>query len=333
MRIILILLLSFFLSMGFTQAEDDVEIPISPEVEKAIEKALAWLSVRQNADGSWSGSYGKNVGINSLILMAFMSMGNLPGEGKYGDVVAKGLDWILAQSKDSGLIQNTDNGGGNAMYGHGLSTLMLSEVWGQTRRKDVGEKLRKAVDLIVKVQGPKGSWGYYSIPADGDTSVSVMQIFALKSAHEAGMYVPKVTIDKAIAVIKTRLDPKTNMYGYGGPDNNIDSSSVGSHAGGTCIIQICGEKDPKYTLEAMKKSIEVIEKRKAFDAYFIYYGSVSTYYAGPAWYKKWCETAIPVILKKQGSGGEIHDDLSTAWAVLSMSLPFRYIPVYQHEEK
>lgn len=333
MRIPIFLLLAFFLTFALVKAEDDAEIPISPEVEKVIEKALAFLAVRQNADGSWTDGYGKNVGINSLVIMAFMSMGNLPGEGKYGDVVAKGLDWVMSHSKDSGLIQNTDNGGGNAMYGHGLSTLMLSEVWGQTRRKDVGEKLQKAVDLIVRVQGPKGSWGYYSIPADGDTSVSVMQIFALKSAHEAGMYVPKVTMDKAIAVIKTRLDKKTNMYGYGGPDNNIDSGNVGSHAAGTCIIQICGEKDPIFTLKAMEKAIEVIEKHKPFNPYFLYYGSVCTYYAGAKHYKKWCETMIPIVTKKQGAGGSIHDNLSTAWSVLSLSLPYRFIPVYQHEEK
>ena len=42
---------------------------------------------------------------------------------------------------------------------------------------------------------------------------------------------------------------------------------------------------------------------------------------------------IPIITKKQGSSGEIGDNLSTAWGVLSLSLPYRYIPVYQHEEK
>jgi hypothetical protein len=333
MRLLSVLLLAFFLTLNFVQAEDDVEIPISPEVEKVIEKALGFLAIRQNADGSWSDGYGKNVGINSLILMAFMSMGNLPGEGKYGDVVAKGVDWIMSQSKDSGLIQNTDNGGGNAMYGHGLSTLMLSEVWGQTRRKDIGEKLRKAVDLIVRVQGPKGTWGYYSKVEDGDTSVTVMQTFALKSAHEAGMYVPKVTMDKAIAGIKSRFDEKTSMYGYGGPDNNIDSGNVGSHAAGTCIIQICGEKDPKYVVTPTQRCIDVIEKHKPFNAYFLYYGSVCTYYAGAKQYKKWCETMIPLVTKKQGASGEIGDNLSTAWSVLSLSLPYRYIPVYQHEEK
>lgn len=215
------------------------EMLISPETEKIIEKALDYLSQSQNTDGSWTeSSYGKNVGINSLIILAFMSMGNLPGEGKYGDIVAKGVDWVLSQSKESGLIQNTDNGGGNAMYGHGLSTLMLSEVWGQSRRKDIGEKLQKAVDLIVKVQGPKGSWGYESVPKDGDTSVSVMQIFALKSANDAGIYVTKTTMDKAIAVIKSRFDEKTNMFGYNGPNNNIDSGNAGAHTAGTCILQI-----------------------------------------------------------------------------------------------
>jgi hypothetical protein len=334
LRLMAILLFFLNISLFIISANDENEIAISPDADKVIVKALAYLSTTQNEDGSWTDSYGKNVGVNSLILMSFMSLGNLPGEGKYGDTVAKGLAWVMKQSKESGLIENTDNGGGNAMYGHGLATLMLSEIWGQTRRKDVGEKLRKAVDLIVKVQGPKGAWCYYSIPKDGDTSITVMQVFALKSAHDSGMYVPEVTMKKAISTIKSRFDEKNFMYGYNGSENNIDSKHVGSHAAGTCIIQICGEKEIKYTTKATEKIIEILEKHKlsvAYPYYFVYYGSVSTYYAGPKYYKKWCETMVPLIVSKQSASGEIGNKNDTAWAVLALSLPYRYIPVYQHE--
>ena len=160
-----------------------------------------------------------------------MSMGNLPGEGKYGHVVAKGLSWIIKQAKPNGLIEyESQSRRGPVMYGHALATLMLSEVWGQTRRKDVGEVLRKAVALIMQVQGPNGGWNYKSVPRDGDTSVCVMQLFALKSAYEAGIYVPSGVIQKALRLIRGRYDKKNRMFGYN--NSHANTNHVGSSAAG-----------------------------------------------------------------------------------------------------
>lgn len=304
---------------------------LSPEAEKIIEKALENLSKSQNEDGSWKDSYGKNVGVNSLIILAFMSMGNYPEEGKYKEVVKKGVDWVISQSKNSGLIQNLEDGGGNAMYGHGFSTLMLSELWSHTKDSNIEEKLQKAIELIVNVQGPRGTWGYYAIAADGDTSVSAAQIIALSAAKKAGMLIPDATIPKSIDRLKFRFDAKNCMFGYGSPDNNIDSSNVGSHAAATSVMQVSGEKSHTYTLNPMNKNFEIIEKRKNLDGYFIYYGSISANQAGPEYYKKWCETVVPIINAKQKENGEIHDHLTTAWTVISLSMPLKYIKVYQPE--
>ncbi len=98
-------------------------------------------------------------------------------------------------------------------------------------------------------------------------------------------------------------------------------------------MQICGEKDPMYTAEALEQVYIIQAKRKKYDAYFAYYGSVCSYYAGKGHYKKWREIMEPVIINRQGGNGEIGDMLGTAWGVLSLSLPYRYIPVYQREEK
>ncbi|PCJ61274.1 MAG: hypothetical protein COA79_06755 [Planctomycetota bacterium] len=333
LNIIFLILIFFSLFISIKSSEDIISI--SPKIGKAIDKSLAYLSSTQLSDGSWTDSkYGKNVGVVSLCLMAFMSKGNLPGEGKYGHVVAKGLDWLIKQAKPSGLVQNTERGtGGPAMYGHGLAALVLSEIWGQSRRKDVGAVLRKAIDLIVKVQGKGGTWGYDSKVEDGDTSVTVMQVFALKSAHEAGVYVPKITIEKALKAIKKRFDKKHKMYGYNGPKNTPISDHIGSHSAGTCIMQICREKDPKYTIAPMKVCIEIMKNRPKHNAYFMYYGSVCTYYAGPKYYNEWRKYMEPVMLKKQRSNGKISNLVGTAWGVLALSLPYRYIPVYQNEEK
>ncbi len=326
--------LCFLMTIGAVwfsaQAADDVEVTISPQVEQAVGKGLAFLATTQNADGSWSGRYGKNVGETSLCIMAFMSMGNLPGEGKYGHIAAKGLNWIIKQAKPSGLIEHDQSGReAPVMYGHALSTLMLSEVWGQTRRQDVGEVLRKAVTLITQVQGPQGGWNYKSIPRDGDTSVCVMQMFALKSAYEAGIYIPGGTIQKALTLIKKRYDKGKRMFGY--RNSSANPSQVGSSAAGVCIMHIVGEEAPEYTTTPRAKLIDVMKgDKQSHFYYFTYYGSVSCYYGGGDEYREWKKAMEAKVLKKQRSNGSWGNHYESAFAILALALPYRYIPIYQH---
>ena len=58
------------------------------------------------------------------------------------------------------------------MYEHGLATLALAEMYGMDPDPDLEEKLRKAVDLIVKRQSPAGGWRYSPAPVDQDLSVT-----------------------------------------------------------------------------------------------------------------------------------------------------------------
>ena len=71
--------------------------------------------------------------------MAFLSAGNVPGEGRYGDVIEKGIRNVLKAQKKNGLIATE---GGQEMYQHGISTLMLAEVAGMTDA-ELGAKFAK----------------------------------------------------------------------------------------------------------------------------------------------------------------------------------------------
>ncbi|NQZ59447.1 MAG: terpene cyclase/mutase family protein [Lentisphaeraceae bacterium] len=262
-----------------------------------------------------------------------MAQGHLPGEGEYGKNVGKGLHWVLQQAKPSGLIQFTGQNYQSAvMYGHALATLMLSEAWGQTRRKDVGKVLRNAVKLILQVQGEKGGWGYKSKPQDGDTSICVMQVIALKSAQDAGIYVPETTIKKALAFIKTRYNEKKKMFGYS--DTNITPHLIGSSAAGTCIMIICGEQDKKFTTESLVPLHEIMKNgldksNCGHKRYFMYYTSVASFLSGSEVYKPWAKMLDEYLLKKQEANGSWGHLYQTAFCILAGSLPYQYLPVYQ----
>ncbi|MCM8533265.1 MAG: terpene cyclase/mutase family protein [Lentisphaeraceae bacterium] len=325
-------ILSVFM-LGVNAQEKDTIAEISPEMTRSLGRGLKSLASKQQPDGSWRGNYGRNVGETSLCIMSFMSMGHLPGEGEFGHIVGKGVQWVLKQAKPSGLIQYTQGQQEQAavMYGHALATLMLSEAWGQTRRKDVGKVLRNAVNLILQVQGKKGGWGYKSVPEDGDTSVCVMQVFALKSAQDAGIYVPSATIEKALKLIKTRYNSTEAMFGYS--STRISEQHSGSSAAGTCIMQICGENDKTYTEKPLEKLHEImgrINKAKiGHKPYFLYYSSVASFNNGSRFYRPWVKLLEPYLLDKQNKDGSWGTHYQTAFCILAASLPFQYIPVYQ----
>src|ERR1700730_8508694 len=69
-------------ALRFAAADEQSEQ--SEKIDKAIEKALEYLANHQNEDGSWNvGHGGKSPAITGLSVMAFLSAGHVPGEGKY----------------------------------------------------------------------------------------------------------------------------------------------------------------------------------------------------------------------------------------------------------
>src|SRR5437660_1388501 len=66
------------------------------QLDLAVDNALGYLAANQDREGAWSAGYrGKNPAITALAVMAFLSAGNIPNEGKYGEVVRKGVEFVL----------------------------------------------------------------------------------------------------------------------------------------------------------------------------------------------------------------------------------------------
>ncbi|CAK9038415.1 unnamed protein product, partial [Durusdinium trenchii] len=183
--------------------------PIDDETKNVINQGLAWLAKQQNEDGSFGGQgeYSQNVGVTALAGMAFLCDGNVPNAGQYSKQVTGCLDYLLSRSQVSGYIVETDEQVHGPMYGHGFATMFLAEVYGMSQRKDLREKLARAVDLIIATQNDQGGWRYNPVPEDADISVTVCQMMALRAARNAGISVPKEVIDRAVTYIKGCQNP------------------------------------------------------------------------------------------------------------------------------
>src|SRR5262249_7482010 len=193
---------------------------ITKETQDAIDMGLAYLAKSQSANGSFGTrqgnigpDYQKNVAITSLAGLAVMAGGHQPHPGPHGRRGHRALEFVLASAKEhrssGGYLlssQQVNRFQTWAMYEHGFGTLFLAEVSGMVPDKklkdNLKDKLHGAVQLILKAQNKEGGWRYRSEPADADVSVTICQIMALRAARNAGIDVPKSTVDLCNAYVK-----------------------------------------------------------------------------------------------------------------------------------
>jgi hypothetical protein len=180
---------------------------VTDEVHAAVRRGHQWLAKAQHPDGYWAQDIGfklntdyrvtqadaPHVGVTALCLMSFLAGGHLPGRGEYGELLNRGIDFVLRCVRENGYIADY----GTRMYSHAFATLVLAEVYGMTRRQDVRSALQKAVNLIVDSQNAEGGWRYKPFARESDMSITVCEVLALRSARNVGITVPVSTIRAA----------------------------------------------------------------------------------------------------------------------------------------
>ncbi len=316
-----------------TTAEPLSEIKVIGRVTGSVDKALEYLASKQKPDGSWH----NNQAVNGLALLSFMGRGHVPGRGPYRDVLERGKGFLLAAARPDGYLSFAQ------MYEHGMAALALAEMYGMDPDPEVGEALRKAVDLIVKSQAPTGGWRYNPTPNDQDLSVSVMQIVALRAAGNAEIPVPAATIEKAIVYVRSCAHP-TGGFGYtAGAGPGLPTS-----AAGILSLQLLG----KYDDPSIPKALDFIEATPIqwgavppYFFYFHYYAVQAHYQAGGKRWNDWHPKIRELLLSKQNTDGswdsppgssEANEGIVgpnkiywTAMASLGLEIYMHFLPAYQ----
>ena len=307
---------------------------ITPELNASVKKGLAYLAKSQNKDGSFDADRygGSHVGVTAICCLAFLANGELPGRGEYGYVVQKGLDYILKHAQESGLIAS-ENVSHGPMYGHGFATLFLGEVYGMSNDDDIRDALVKAVRLIVKSQNPEGGWRYHPLPYDADLSVTICQIKALRSARQAGIDVPKETIENAIQYVKDCQNPSDGGFRYmvGG-----GSSAFPRTAAGVASLYYAGVYQGDAVndgLSYLQRQIDRGNDRGGHEYYGHYYASQAMFIAGGKhWAEYYPKTRQWLITNQHtdGSWSSSHgEDYATGMSLIILQMPYRLLPIFQ----
>ncbi len=349
------------------QAAPQPEI-ISPQVKAAVERGIAWLLKQQAPAGFFSEQKSDkkvtkgdvpshSAAMTSLAIMGLASVGHLPGNATpEGEAAARALKFVVqhVEADENGYLGRSDR---SRMYGHGIITLMLTEMLGmsgdETTDKAVRQMTEKAIKLIIRAQqvskseANKGGWRYEPASSDSDISVSVWQLMALRAAKNSGIEVPKEAIDNGIAYIKRsyraerdgngnlkQLEAAFSYEPYGGRQTFSTTSA------GLLSLQVAGQYEAP---EVLGSSNWLLKFPPELNEPWFYYGC---YYYAQGMYQRGGDHAAIARQKteqmlvgaqsaegawyprngNEKSAGPVY---ATSLALLSLSVYHHFLPIYQ----
>ena len=317
------------------------EVTVAAETDADIRGALAYLAAKQSPTGSWSEGDKFHVAMTAYALIGFMASGHLPDEGPYGHNVAQAVQFLLDQVQPDGILRNTAYQ--NAyMYSHGIATIALAELYGQTHLPALRGKLEKLVKVIVDSQGPTGGWRYQPKPiADADISVTVNELVALRAAKNAGFDVPQETIDNGVKFVRSCVDQATGGFDYQpGKGPGFARTAAAIYA-----LQVCGLYDDPMVARGSAYILKAISGRPGgqWFVYGNYYGAPAEYMIGGESWQQWYRSLEALLVKSarhtgsqvywdnaavsdSGGVGSVYD---TAVFAAVLAMPYHYIPLYQ----
>jgi hypothetical protein len=345
---------------------------VDDQVRAAVDRGLAYLASTQDKQGHWAQLVGyklnsdyettednplPHVGVTALALISFLAGGHLPDRGKYGEVIARGLQYVMSCSQDDGQITQH----GTRMYSHAFATLLLAEIYGMANRPDVRDVLQRSVNLIVDSQNAEGGWRYRPFARESDMSITVCQVLALRSARNVGIHVPVQSVRNAQNYVyrsAVRSNERTGFRSFGNRGYSDEGGSFRYQlkpqtradfpltAAGVTTLYAAGEYDNPIihdALDYLDRELITFNNNTSEGAegahYFFFYGhyyAVQAYYitGGNQWRRYYTEMKTRLLHMQESDGSWRNSpgpgsSFGTAVATLILQIPLQYLPIFQ----
>ncbi|MEZ6093647.1 MAG: prenyltransferase/squalene oxidase repeat-containing protein [Pirellulaceae bacterium] len=309
------------------------------DVGDSVAGGLSWLASQQSQLGHWNHEYYPTA-ITALAGMAFVCSGSTTVQGEYAKNIRNCVDFLMTCCRPNGLIGNPERDD-RYTYGHGFAMLFLSQVLGEEedadRRQELSEVLDRAVAFSVSAQTKSGGWGYVSGEVDDfdEGSTTVTQVQGLRGCRNAGIVVPKESIEKAIQYI----------YDCKNPDGGISYSS-GTKGGSRAPITAAalaalynaGDYESEHIPDMWNYCRRNLNDLNG-DQYghwhytYLYYSQV-VYRQGPKEWNPFRDKLYPYIIEQQQHNGswsdsDIGDVYATACNLIILQLELGLLPIFQ----
>jgi hypothetical protein len=316
---------------------------VTERIDRSIKRGLDWLKANQSSNGSWSGRGGEGsypTAMTALAGMGMLGSGSTATRGPYARQIARSVDFLLDRcARSTGLICAADEYS-RSMYGHGFSMLYLASVYGMEpdlrRQARIKKVLSAGIKLIAKAQSAEGGWLYTPDDGGDEGSVTVTQVQALRACRNAGLTVPKKTIDMAIRYIERSQQPDGGIayrVGMSGSRPPISAAAV-------AVLYNAGKYDSPMAAKALKYCKEKIaideDSSSGWWGHFFYshlYMSQAMYQAGEKEWTGYYPRIAKALVSRQGSDGSWDDSgvgkvYGTAIALTILQLPHENLPIY-----
>ncbi len=348
--------------------------------EKAVQLALKWLAKHQLPNGGWSldhtlgpgkfrtspdnGDPGTRAealnGATALALLPFLGNGQTHLNGKYKNVVKRGLEFLMDRGKRQGRGVSYHEPGGT-MYSHGLVSIVFNEAFAMSKDSRLAPYAQGTIWFIEDAQDVVGGGWRYAPKQAGDTSAVGWQVMALKSGKMSGLDINKRTYKLTSKFLDSVSMNSGAIYGYVDPP----ASSSPAHRARTSVGLLCrmymgwDQNNAALTdgVEWMAKLEPDVGQRgydqlpgkprsgARYNMYYNYYATqVMKHYGGDIW-KKWNGKMRDFLVKSQvtegdgeGSwfftknashaadvGGRLY---VTSLACMTLEIYYRYLPLY-----
>ena len=315
-------------------------VKVDAKSEAIIQGALRYLASKQLPNGAFGTSGEENqhpIAITGYALMAFQAAGQLPGEGEYGKNVTAGMEYLVDSISPDGLYGNRNMG--QYMYGHGIATIALAELYGETKSTKIHDKLERAIKVIIAAQNHEGGWRYRPVARDADISVTVLQVVALRAAKNGGINVPQTTIDNAVKYVKSCFNERSGGFSY---QPNRDPGFART-AAAIYSLQVCGLYEDPMVLRGSTYITENLSRHQDWFTYGHFYAAPAQYMIGGEVWDKWYRHIKDVLLKvvtktgdtfyweprlDQGRQG-VGPVYVTSVYTMILAMPYHYLPLYQ----
>ncbi len=264
-----------------------------------VRRALRWLAMNQNEDGSWGQS---KPAMTSLALLAYLAHNDTPASPEFGRTVEAGLRYLVNAQKPDGRFTGADGHD----YTQPIAAYALAEAYGMTRVPMLKDAAVKAVMEVIEGQNPSGGFNYGLKPSDrDDTSYMAWCVQALKAAKVAGIsaYTPGLEASMQKAVLGFRKN-YGEASGYGGFGYTSPSTSHGLSGAGVLCMQILGESRSRE----VRNTLPMLQQKWAFNweqppagsvVYYWYYITQAFFYEGGAAWEGWNQQFSHGLVKAQ----------------------------------
>ena len=312
---------------------------ITVEAEAAIARGLRLLVRTQERDGSWRSPAGYPTAMTSLAGMALLASGSTPVEGPWAGHVRRATDYLLASASPSGLIARVDEEQ-SCMHGHGFAMLFLAEAIGMERDPQRQSKIRRALEKAIRLTGQsqssRGGWLYTPNSGSDEGSVTVTQIQGLRACRDAGIRVPKVIVDRACKYIADSANADGGIsYRVGQP-----GSRPAITAAAVATMYNAGQYEDPVALKALEYVKRLLAGNTpgypsgGHEFYAMLYVGQAMYLSGEDNWNQYFPRVRDNLIKTQSSSGGwtgdgIGEVYGTSIALLTLQLPYGYLPVFQ----